>query len=362
MPHIHIGHHYFGSGNVGDDWMLAGFLSSVDSAGIDVRLTCCIPHDREAMRLRFPRIEWLEYERGIRAHLISQADAWLGLGDTPFQSDTGNWLLDHLEEEMDMCERCDTRVFFLGVGAESRDAVHSPRATRIIRRACRIWSRDELSDEWIRAVAGDPKRVAPGADVANLYFEGLGARGRHRGAAVGLVINLERPEQLDIPELARFLSGPEPRGIRWIAQEVRNLSISEVCLWERFDTTIRERIDLAVPDYHGGSIDSFLLPYDGLSTLLSTRYHSALAGAWMGIAVSAYARSKKLRGLMNQLGLSECASLTSAEAIAAGIAAATVVSPDALKVVSATTLAACLEFFSLLESPRTKQAGGPATG
>lgn len=89
MPHVHIGHHFFGAGNIGDDWTIAGFLAAMDAIPAGARLTCCTSHDREAMRLRFPRVEWLEYGPASRAQMISEADAWLGLSDTPFQLDTG---------------------------------------------------------------------------------------------------------------------------------------------------------------------------------------------------------------------------------------------------------------------------------
>jgi hypothetical protein len=74
----------------------------------------------------------------------------------------------------------------------------------------------------------------------------------------------------------------------------------------------------------------------------------------MGVAVSAYARSQKLRGLMNQLGLAECTSLTRAEEIEAGVAAATVVPMDTLKGLAAAASNACIEFLGLVQSARAK--------
>ena len=38
--HIHIGHVFFGSGNFGDDLVLAGFLTGIAEATPDLELTC----------------------------------------------------------------------------------------------------------------------------------------------------------------------------------------------------------------------------------------------------------------------------------------------------------------------------------
>lgn len=346
LKHIHIGHHFWGAGNIGDDWMLAGFLCAVKLRGQKYRITCCIQHDLDAMRLRFPEIEWFRMNPGVREALISNADVWLGLGDTPFQSHAGTWLLDHIVEDLAICNRYGTPVYFLGVGAEGPEACRLPQTSRVLEQAQHLWTRDKQSAILLGDVAGGPDRITQAADLAHIYFDSLPVPdGGHLHGNVGLVINVERTGQLDMAELSRFLSLHNGSQIRWIAQEVRSLQVSEVCLWEKFAPDLRARLVPAIPDYQRGSLESFLALYSRLPVLLSTRYHSALAAAWRGIAVSVYARSQKLDGFINQFGCATCESLTTAEKIAEGLANAKPIGPVALRAAAHIAQNACDDFF-----------------
>ena len=55
--HLHIGHTFFGAGNIGDDLVLAGFLDGISGAP-GLRLTCGTRYDIASQRRRFPQIEW----------------------------------------------------------------------------------------------------------------------------------------------------------------------------------------------------------------------------------------------------------------------------------------------------------------
>lgn len=241
-------------------------------------------------------------------------------------------------------------MYFLGSGIESAEAAGTPQAVGIIRQARRVWARDELSAEFLSAVADDPAKVVLGSDLAHIYLGSLDTapHGNPRGPA-GMVLNLERAGQLDASGLERYLSSRDPGSIRWIAQEVRDISVSEMRLWSGFGADTRSRLSLAVPDNHGGRLSSFLAAYDGLASLLSTRYHSALAGAWRGVPISVFARSWKLRGLIRQLGAPECAGLGSEQEIAEGVAAAAPVPRGNVVRLSRAANQACAEFFGGLE-------------
>jgi hypothetical protein len=121
--HIHIGHHFFGAGNVGDDLMVAGFLCAVRGHQPGLRLTCAIEHRRLSQALRFPEIEWLPYDMALRRQCVQACDVWLGLGDSPFQSEVSTWLLDHLVEEVGLCEEFGKPMYFLGVGVNDTKAL-----------------------------------------------------------------------------------------------------------------------------------------------------------------------------------------------------------------------------------------------
>src|ERR1044071_3659612 len=83
---IHLGHHFYGAGNLGDDFMLAGFLGAMRTLAPSASFTCCVPFALEPLRTRFPSIEWQVYDEAVRARCIAQCDVWLGLGGSPFQS------------------------------------------------------------------------------------------------------------------------------------------------------------------------------------------------------------------------------------------------------------------------------------
>src|SRR5688572_19983108 len=107
---FHIGHHFFGSGNVGDDLMLAGFLQGVAGAA-PVRTSCASPF-AAGQRKRFPQVQWADYSPQSRAAAVEACDAWVGVGGTPFQVVVGTWFLDHLAEEVALCRRYGKPMFF----------------------------------------------------------------------------------------------------------------------------------------------------------------------------------------------------------------------------------------------------------
>ena len=179
--HVHIGHHFFGAGNLGDDLMLAGFLAAARPAILsEMKLTCCIPHDAASQRLRFPEIEWLPYDDATRGAAIAQCDLWLGLGDTPFQVVVGSWFLDHLAQEAAACRRHGKPMFYLGVGVNEREVADEPRMRVLVGQAEQIWTRDEDSAAILRDLAG-PGKVSGGSGLGAHRVGGNAVRAARRG-------------------------------------------------------------------------------------------------------------------------------------------------------------------------------------
>ena len=160
---VHIGHHFFGSGNLGDDLMLAGFLEAARPAFLArATLTCCIPHERACQRRRFPEIEWLPYDEVTRAACIRRADVWLGLGDTPFQAIGGHtWFLDHLCQEAAWCRSTRVPMYYLGVGVNEREVVDFPQMRGLIDQAEHLWMRDDDSVEMLAPPHGGQGTATP---------------------------------------------------------------------------------------------------------------------------------------------------------------------------------------------------------
>ena len=75
--HIHIGHSFFGSGNFGDDLVLAGFLEGIGSVP-GLRLTCASIFDTASQRRRFPQVEWYPANTEQHARLLQDCAVWLG--------------------------------------------------------------------------------------------------------------------------------------------------------------------------------------------------------------------------------------------------------------------------------------------
>lgn len=308
---VHIGHHFFGAGNLGDDLMLAGFLAAAGPAWLgNVELTCCSPHDLASQRRRFPEVRWLPYDVATREACVAGADVWLGLGDTPFQVTGGHsWFLDHLGEEAAWCRRHGTPMYYLGVGVNERAAVEHPQTRVLVAQAEHIWTRDESSAEMLAPLAA-PGVVTAHADLAHLALAGAGFPTPQPGT-LGLVLNFEDSTQYRFGWLAELVRLASNRwNTRWLAQEVRPLAGSETFLHARLPADARGQTLLKLPAYgHAESALELLAEWRGTASLLVSRYHAALIGAWMGAAVTVFARNDKVAGVARQLALPTVASL-----------------------------------------------------
>ncbi|MDD2762731.1 MAG: hypothetical protein PHE83_02020 [Opitutaceae bacterium] len=344
MLHLHIGLDIYGAGNIGDDWMLAGFLGELARTGARARLTCCIPRAAAPMQQRFPQVEWHPADPMVRRQLISEADVWLGLGDTPFQCCVGPYLLDHIVADLTDAEAAAVPAYFLGVGVDEAEAMAMPQTRFILERAAGIWTRDPLSAELLQQTRAQA-RIFPAADLAHAYFQDQPAP-----AAIehldGLVLHVEKSAQLSRDALSQFLlSQPAGRRLLWIAQEVRPLAVSEMLLWQEFSVAEHAALRLCLPDYAQGKLAAFIQPYDRLRACLTTRYHSALAAAWRGAAVSVFARSLKLKGLLQQIPLHRVQDLAIAASFSGALELAQPAPLAALHRLAADARAACHAFF-----------------
>ena len=342
VPRLHIGHHFFGSGNVGDDLMLAGFL---DAVGPGAELTCCSACDIDSQRRRFPQVRWLPYTMEARAAAVQACHAWVGVGDTPFQLSVGPWFLEHLRGELELCRRHGKRMFFIGVGVGDVEALRDERAAEVLGYASRVWSRDEWSAGAIRASgACDPQTVAAGADLAHAYLH------RHRFGPVepdviGYVLNFEDRRQFDARALCEVVRENRHLRQRWLAQEVRPLAGSETELFNGLPpgNLCRGLLEWRCPDYPSAASADLLASWGVPSRIVSSRYHAALVGAWMRARVVAVERSAKVTGLVSELKILGLPALHDASALRAALAAAVPVPADLLHALADRAVAGCAE-------------------
>jgi hypothetical protein len=329
---VHIGHHFYGAGNIGDDLMMGGFLAAVArcAAGRAVELTCASAFDLASQRRRFPQVEWVAYEPAVRERCVRACDVWLGLGDTPFQTAVGNWFYYHLAEELALCRRHGKPMYFLGVGVEHESAVvGNDLAAPILRAARHVWARDEQTARWLAAAAGE-RKVTAAADLAHAYLRGR-VRLPAEAGVTGLVLNFEDPRRFNPAALLALVEHcPDRRAYRWLVQEVRALAGSETWTYRALSTPLRRRLEVRAPDYARGTLDGLLDAWGAPDTLITSRYHAAVAGAWWGARVVAVCRSGKVRGWVEQGGVTGLDAFGDVTEIRRAAAAARPVPPDRL--------------------------------
>jgi len=298
---IHLGHHFYGAGNLGDDFMLAGFLAAMQTLAPDATFTSCVPFPLEPLRQRFPEITWLPYADDTRRQCIEACDAWLGLGGSPFQSAQSRWFVDHLETEAGLCARFRKPRFFLGVGVQDAAELVVPDVRQLCASAAGIWTRDTASAERLLALPSPPP-VAAAADLAHVFFLGCPPPDA-APSRLTTVLNFDYggwPGQDAGLETLRALPATDRV---WLAQEARELPGAERALFAALPAEERCRWRLVAPDVPGAPLPDVLAAWPSGAWLVSARYHAALAGAWAGSRVVVIATNEKLRGAAQELGV-----------------------------------------------------------
>jgi polysaccharide pyruvyl transferase WcaK-like protein len=344
LPHIHIGHHFYAAGNVGDDLMIAGFLAALRERGVKLRLTCCTPFDLASQRRRFPEIDWLDYTPDVREACVWSCDAWLGLGGSPFQGDQSTWFLDHLVDELSLCRRHGKPMYFLGISLNHRRDLDHAHTKQVLDAASHVWTRDAASAELIGG-----SRVTAGADLSHIYLRSRSAP-RVEGGVVGFVLNFEDASQFRLEAIESVLNEVNPR---WLLQEVRELPGSEAAILRRLSRTL----DIRTPAYASAtSIDELLDTWGNPARVVTSRYHGVIVGAWAGARVVAIERSAKVHGIVEQTGCVARPAFTSAADVLRALEHAEPVSRERLETLAARSADCCGAFVESITGRGTKSA------
>ncbi|MDQ6943515.1 MAG: polysaccharide pyruvyl transferase family protein, partial [Candidatus Eremiobacteraeota bacterium] len=351
---IFLGNDYFGAGNAGDDLSLHGFLAAA-ARHPDVELTVCTAHDLAGRQRCFPRIQWLPGDEAVRDDALRKADVWLGLGDTPFQLDSGPWLLDRNERERRRCAALDKPMYLLGVGCERAEAAADPRSQALLESVAHVWVRDEFSAAALRPFV-DGAHLSTGADVAHLAFGDRTPAPPREPGAVGLLLAFEQSEQFDLHEIERFIERRAPGMTRWLVQEVRAFPHVERWLLDRIAPETRARLSVMEFDYATSSVDEYLRAFGAPELTVTSRYHGAVVAAWHGSKVLVVTRSAKVRGLADEFDLAHVDRADSYAAMEAGLQRAAVVPRERLQDARRRALTMCDAFFAECRAPRTRVA------
>ena len=340
---IFLSNDYFGAGNFGDDLSLAGFVSAAAHYP-DVEITACTGHDLTAVRRRFPRIRWLPGSDAIRDEALRAADVWLALGDTPFQLDSGPWLLDRNDRDRQRCTALSKPMYLLGVGCESPAAAADARSVALLAAAERVWTRDALSETTLQPFI-DAARLSAGAEIAHLAFGNDAIAPAPEPGVTGLLLAFERREQFDLHELGEFVLG-RPRGrTRWLVQETRALPYLERWILTHLPPDAQDMLSIMDTRYASNSIEEYLHAFGSPEVTVTSRYHGAVVAAWHASRVLVVARSAKLRGIAEELALQQIDRAASRSALEAATAAATAVPRERLRDIRQRAHDMCATFF-----------------
>jgi polysaccharide pyruvyl transferase WcaK-like protein len=290
--------------------MLAGFLAVARRTLGDATFTCSTPFDRVCQEQRFPEVGWLPYDLPTRAAAIETCDAWLGVGDTPFQTDVGSWFLDHLIDEVTWCRQYGKPMFFLAVGLNNRQAIAHPHTRRIVGAARHIWTRDPLSAGFLRELQA-PERITAGADLAHAFLVDRTAPTIEPGT-LAFLLNFEDREAFSTRAICDAIEATADCRHLWLVQEVRTLSGSEREIYSQLPESYRARLEVRAPEYSSDALDRMLERWGAPECLITSRYHGALVGAWLGSRTVVIERNDKLTGLVDQIGLASAKDLCAA--------------------------------------------------
>lgn len=323
--------------------MLGGFLAALHAQAPGATCSCRVPFPLPPLRDRFPAVEWLPYEAGNLEPCLQRADAWVGLGGSPFQQAQSAWFLDHLTVESAACARLGKPMFYLGVGVQAAAEAREPAVQRLIAQAEGIWTRDPASAERLAGLA--PRRpVVAASDLAHLWFRAHPPRPAVRGR-LNLTPNFDFGPW---PGRDALLAAVEALGVEdrvWLVQEDRELLGAERALYAALAPADRAKWRLLAPDVPGAPLTAALNRWSGAARTLSARYHAALLGAWAGSAVVVIATNEKLRGAAEVLRVPAIAPDAPQTAVLAAMGAAETgprQPPVALAEQAAAAVAACL--------------------
>lgn len=326
---IHLGHHFYGAGNLGDDFMLAGFLAAMRTLAPAARFTCGVPFALGPLQQRFPAIDWFALDDAARTRAIDACDVWLGLGGSPFQSAQSRWFVDHLVAEANACAHAHKPMFFLGVGVQSAGELALPEVRHLCAHAAGIWTRDTASAERIAALPAPPRIIEPAADLAHVFFRESPPPRAERGRLT-LVANFDfgtwPGQSAALGALAKL---PATDRV-WLAQEARDLPGAERALFAALPAAEQARWQLVAPEQPGVSLQKVLAHWPSGEWLVTSRYHAALAGAWARSRIVVLSTNEKLRAAARELHAPLLSPEADEASVARTLAAATPATPPRL--------------------------------
>ena len=292
MKRIHIGHHFYGSGNLGDDLMLDGFLSQFNST--EATFSCCTPYKSSQLENRFPQVNWLPYTIEERLKAIQASDIWLGLGGSPFQNSVSTWFTDHLIVEANLCNTCSIPMLYLGIGAQESDAFKDPRLIEVFTLSKHIWTRDEETFDKLLKHGLPTQSVSIGSDLAHICFS-IHTLSSIKSQQIAATLNFDYLDWEGLLPTLQSLENSSYKEKIWLIQETRNLKGSEQDLYKLLPPILQKSWKPQFADIPYKSMKEVLGNWPASEWVITSRYHTTLASAWAGSKTVVLAINDKLK-------------------------------------------------------------------
>lgn len=359
-PRVFLGMPFYGAGNIGDDLALAGFLEAWRRLGSPADLVAAIPFPLAPQARRFPGIEWHADTPEVREALIRDCDAWLALGGSPFQTDSGPWMLDHLARDTALCRRFDRPMYFLGTGLNDRAALTDPRARDALARAAHLWIRDADCAAWLASMAG-AERVTAAADLAHVFLEHV-PKPKPEPHRLGWTLAFENKSRCTAQAIENVVTQLTEWRHDWLVQDVRLLPGGERWWHLQLNAHARHATHVKLPDYAAATAAQLLAVWPSCEAVVSSRYHALLVAAWRGSRLVAVTRSDKLAAAATSLGCTVIDRADDAPTLCAAIATATPIDRGRLTALAASAFAACEAFADRLHRDASAAASTSLAG
>ena len=346
---VHIGHHFYGSGNLGDDFMLAGFLSELNTCSI--QLSCCTPYASDALVTRFPQVQWMPYTPEVRQTAIKSCDVWLGLGGSPFQNSVSQWFIEHLALEAKLCAEAKKDMYYLGIGGQDPLAYQDPVIQGIFNQAKAIWVRDEytykaLSD--ISLTQSKPSKIHLGSDLAHLLFEKT-PFSKCQPKRINVTLNFDTGSWDNLDSVIQSLAQLNLNEHNWLIQEVRSLPGSENWLFDKLSTSEKSNWTLKVSDSPQKPLSHVISNWPSAELTLTSRFHATLTAAWSGSKAVTFAINDKLRSVSEEFGFEALSPNSSPDQVLQALTQAKSVNPAILKAKALLAKNSLTEFLTIID-------------
>ena len=288
--------------------MISGFLHALKNPE-NYEIACFIPRESASQKLRFPKINWIEATIDFQTF---KPDVYLGIGGTPFQVKSGNWLLDSI---LGSLENADPKIpkYFIAVGAEEESKIQFEKIQRILHYVDHISTRDKATmDFLLKTWDAAQGKISLGGDLANICLNEI-FPSPHKSSDRKYVIGVDYYSEIKEPNFTKvlkaFLKKVSKRdACIYFSNEVRS-EFEEKFYREIVCSPIFRRpfnkVQFFRPNYLSKNIQDLVSHYLNYQVVLTSRYHALLTAAWAGCKVIALPRSSKVSNLAQELGI-EC--------------------------------------------------------